>query len=201
VPTHVEVVTPERVLFSGEADFVVMRAEGGEIMFLPNHAPFVGAVDICTVRIVLAGGDTAAPAASGGDAAAAAAGGAHHGAGAEGEVRMAMAGGFVHVDDNRVTVLAGIAELAEEIDVDRARRALEAAQSAASGEAAPTTSDTVEAEAAAAAGEPGIEQSPTMRALVYPDDPEVRERRALARLEAAGALGTTAATATVAPAH
>jgi F-type H+-transporting ATPase subunit epsilon len=200
VATHVEVVTPERVLFSGEADFVVMRAEGGDIMFLPNHAPFVGAVDICTVRIVLAGSDAAVPGASGGDdAGAGTAAAAHHGAGTEGEVRLAMAGGFVHVDDNRVTVLAGIAELADEIDVDRAQRALEAAQSAAGGETAPTPSDMLDAEAAA--GEPGIEQSPTMRALVHPDDPEVRERRALARLEAAGALGTSSAAPTVAPAR
>ncbi len=47
--------------------------------------------------------------------------------GGEGEVRAAVAGGFVHVADNRVTVLAGVAELADEIDVERARRAFEAA--------------------------------------------------------------------------
>jgi len=199
VPSHVEVVTPERVLFSGEADFVVMRAEGGEIMFLPHHAPFVGAVDICTVRIAVAGADTS-PAGSGGEPGGSGTGGQHAAtAGAEGEVRLAMAGGFVHVDDNRVTVLAGIAELAEEIDVDRARRALDAARGSAPAEAVPAPSETAEADAAAAAtGEHGIEQSPTMRALVYPDDPEVRERRALARLEAAGALDAVTAASSAA---
>jgi F-type H+-transporting ATPase subunit epsilon len=37
-------------------------------------------------------------------------------------------GGFVKVADNRVTIIAGVAELAEEIDVERARRALQAAE-------------------------------------------------------------------------
>ena len=55
-----------------------------------------------------------------------------------------MHGGFVKVADNKVTVVAGVAELAEEIDVARAQRALEAAESRlAAGEVA-------EAEAAAA---------------------------------------------------
>src|ERR1039458_9843924 len=108
MPTHVELVTPERVLYSGDAEFVVLRADGGEIMFLPHHADFVGAVDICVVRIASVGGGV-------GDA-------------LGGEVRAAMAAGFVHVADNRVTVLASVAELANEIDVERARRALDAAE-------------------------------------------------------------------------
>ena len=42
---HVEVVSPERVLFSGEATQVITRTlGGGEIAFLSGHAPFLGAL-------------------------------------------------------------------------------------------------------------------------------------------------------------
>lgn len=190
MPTHVELVTPERVLYSGEADFVVLRADGGEIMFLPHHADFVGAVDICVVRI--------APAEGEGDP----------GGGAAEEVRAAMAGGFVHVADNRVTVLAGVAELAADIDVPRARRALEAAEAGEGDEAtspeaaAPVAAPTTGADAPAGEGHVAehVVESPTMLALVHPDRPDVRARRARARLEAAGELEGAAA-ATVATSH
>jgi F-type H+-transporting ATPase subunit epsilon len=198
VPTQVELVTPERVLFSGEAEFVVLRADGGEIMFLPHHADFVGAVDICVVRI------------------------AADGEGDGGEVRAAMAGGFVHVADNTVTVLAGVAELADEIDVPRARRALESAEAGdggrdadggesvdagasttgtpATGTPATGTATGVEASSDGGSAAEQVVESPTMLALLHPDRPDVRARRALARLEAAGALeGATAPT--VAPSH
>lgn len=159
MPTHAELVTPERVLYSGEADFVVVRADGGEIMFLPHHTDFVGGVDICVVRI--------APASGGVEA------------GPAGEVRAAMAGGFVHVADNKVTILASIAELAGEIDVARAQAALEAAEGGAAGDEVAAAAEHEEA----ADDQP---KSPTMLALLYPDLPEVRARRARARLEAAG---------------
>ena len=59
--TRVELVTPERVLYSGEAGFVVLRTDDGEIMFLPEHAAFVGAVDVCVVRIDAAVGEESGP--------------------------------------------------------------------------------------------------------------------------------------------
>jgi F-type H+-transporting ATPase subunit epsilon len=167
VPTEAELVTPERVLYSGEAEFVVLRTDGGEIMFLPEHAPFVGAVDISLLRI--------APAGSAGED-----GGA--------ELRAAVHGGFVHVAGNRVTVLASVAEPAGEIDVERARRALEAARAALGGERADRDS---EREAGAAHGTDEVrhepERSAAMTAMLFPDDPEVARRRAEVRLEAAGA--------------
>ncbi len=49
--TYVELITPERVLFSGEAEAVVMRTDGGDITFLANHMDYIAAVDICVVRI------------------------------------------------------------------------------------------------------------------------------------------------------
>ena len=181
MPTHVELVTPERVLFSGEAEFVVLRSDGGEIMFLPHHADFVGAVDICVVRIASVEGESEA-----------------------GEVRAAMAGGFVHVADNTVTVLAGIAELADDIDVPRARRGLESAE-AGEGDDEKASAESTPAPAADASTGDGhsaeqVVESPTMLALLHPDRPDVRARRALARLEAAGALEGASASA-AAPSH
>ena len=76
----------------------------GEIAFLANHMPYIGALDIGVVRIVGPRGrrrrDPPQP-----------------------EVRLAVHGGFVEVNDNQVIMLADEAELAGEIDLDAARRA------------------------------------------------------------------------------
>jgi F-type H+-transporting ATPase subunit epsilon len=156
---QVEVVTPERVLFSGEADEVSLRSDGGEIAFLAHHEDYVGAVDItlCAIRL--------------------------HAAAAEGELRLvAVHGGFVYVADNTVTILASVAEPAEEIDVERARAALARAEAAVPGESAPAEHVAEEGHEA-----PAGALSPTMLALLAPDAPEAAARRARVRLEAAGA--------------
>jgi F-type H+-transporting ATPase subunit epsilon len=51
------------------------------------------------------------------------------------EIRAAVQGGFVKVAHNKVTIVAGVAELASQIDVPRAQRALEAAQNTVAGDA------------------------------------------------------------------
>ncbi len=104
---QVELVSPERILYSGEADMVIARTVGGgEIAFLTGHAPFVGALDIATVTIRAADGDEMA----------------------------AVHGGFVEVSDDTVTILSDVAELASQIDVERAREASERADAHAHGE-------------------------------------------------------------------
>jgi len=94
---HVELVSPERILWSGEADMVVARTTDGEIAFLTGHAPFIGALGIGTVSITPE---------DGGD-----------------RVVAAVHGGFVEVSENRVTILSDVAELASDIDVARAEAA------------------------------------------------------------------------------
>jgi F-type H+-transporting ATPase subunit epsilon len=91
---QVELVSPERILFSGEAEMVVCRTTDGDIAFLTDHAPFVGALVEWTVRVILPDD--------------------------QGEVAAAVHGGFVEVSDNRVTVLSDLAEMADQIDLDRA---------------------------------------------------------------------------------
>jgi F-type H+-transporting ATPase subunit epsilon len=80
----VALVSPERILYTGEADMVVCRTPEGEIAFLTGHAPFVGTLEIGTVRVILTDGA---------------------------EVKAAVHGGFVEVRDNRVSVLSDVAEL------------------------------------------------------------------------------------------
>jgi F-type H+-transporting ATPase subunit epsilon len=97
VALQVELVSPERILYSGEASTVIVRSAGGDIAFLTGHAPFVGTLGVAKLRIIQTD-DT--------------------------EVVVAVHGGFVEVKDNRVTILSDVAELASQVDVDRARASL-----------------------------------------------------------------------------
>lgn len=99
---QVQLVSPERILYEGEASLVLARTlGGGDIAFLDGHAPFIGALAIHPVIIRTTVGD---------------------------DVAVAVHGGFVEVSDNTVTILSDIAELPEQLDVERARRAKAAAE-------------------------------------------------------------------------
>ena len=99
---QVELVSPEKVVFSGEATQVITRTlGGGEIAFLPGHAPFLGALTESHTRITLADGSL---------------------------LNAAVHGGFVQVNDNKVSILSDLAELAQEIDRGRAIDAMERAE-------------------------------------------------------------------------
>jgi F-type H+-transporting ATPase subunit epsilon len=100
---HVELVSVEREVWSGEATSVTARTTEGDIGVLPGHAPLLGQLaDGGTVRILQSGGS---------------------------DVVAAVHGGFLSVTDQGVTVLAEVAELREDIDTGRARAALERARS------------------------------------------------------------------------
>jgi F-type H+-transporting ATPase subunit epsilon len=103
VALQVEVVSPEEVLYSGEGDMVVCRTADGDIAFLPGHAPFIGALGVAKVRVLFPG---------------------------SGEQAIAVHGGFVEVGHDRVIVLSDVAELPEQIDVERAREAKARAEAA-----------------------------------------------------------------------
>lgn len=98
----IEIVSPERVLYSGEATQVITRtAGGGEIAFLAGHAPFLGALVENHTRVFLTDGSVQ---------------------------DIAVHGGFVQVNGSTVTILSDNAELAAEIDITRAQRARERAE-------------------------------------------------------------------------
>jgi len=99
---RVDVVSPERVLFTGEAKQVITRTiEGGEIAFLPGHAAFLGALTENHTRIYLADGSIQ---------------------------NLAVHLGFVEVGPDSVIILSDAAELEEDIDVVRARAAMARAE-------------------------------------------------------------------------
>jgi F-type H+-transporting ATPase subunit epsilon len=101
-PMTVEVVSPERVLYSGQATMVITRTlGGGEIAFQPGHAAFLGALTECHTRVFLVGGDVE---------------------------DIAVHGGFVEVSNNKVSILSDAAELGSQVDVERARSAKERAE-------------------------------------------------------------------------
>jgi F-type H+-transporting ATPase subunit epsilon len=99
---RVEVVSPERILFSGDAKQVITRTlDGGEVAFLPGHAAFLGALTENHTRIYLADGSIQ---------------------------NLAVHLGFVEVGADHVTILSDSAELEEDIDVARAKAAKERAE-------------------------------------------------------------------------
>lgn len=104
----VEVVSPERVLYSGEARVVVCRTTDGEIAFLTDHAPLIGALGIGEVRIGQESGE---------------------------DQVAAVHGGFVEIRKNRVVILSDVAELKAQIDVARATAAKAKASAAVAADA------------------------------------------------------------------
>ncbi len=90
-----EIVTPERKVFSKQVDMVVARGIAGDLGILPNHIPFVTTLKIAPLRAKLG---TA-------------------------EEWIAVNGGFMQVTAEKVVILAESAELAEDINVERAESA------------------------------------------------------------------------------
>jgi F-type H+-transporting ATPase subunit epsilon len=98
---HVELVSVEHSIWSGEATAVYARTTEGELGVLPGHIPLLGALEPgWVVRIDRA---------------------------EESELRVAVHGGFLSVRKDGVSVLAEMAEMAEDIDTARARAALDRA--------------------------------------------------------------------------
>ena len=101
----VEVVSPENVLYSGEATMVITRTSGGgEIAFQAGHAAFLGVLVENHTRVFQTDGTVQ---------------------------DIAVHRGFVEVSGNptKISILSDTAELAEDIDVERAKEAFERHQS------------------------------------------------------------------------
>jgi len=96
-----EVVTPERRVLAEEVDEVVLPSVEGYMGVLPGHAPLLAMLDVGEVSYRM---------------------------GTERRY-MAVTGGFAEVLRDSVSILAKTSELAEEIDIDRAKRAKERAES------------------------------------------------------------------------
>jgi F-type H+-transporting ATPase subunit epsilon len=102
MPLLLEIVTPERLAYSDEVDSVVLPGAEGEMGILPHHAPLLATLGVGELRIRK---------------------------GAEEEF-FAIAGGFVQVRPDKVVVMAEMADMASEIDVEKAEQARREAERA-----------------------------------------------------------------------
>ena len=101
---HVDVVSAEESIFSGEAEFVVLPGEAGELGIYPRHTPLITRIKPGAVRILPAGG---------GD-----------------EELIFVAGGILEVQPGVITVLADTAIRGHDLDEAKANEALRQAEDA-----------------------------------------------------------------------
>ncbi len=94
---QLEVVTPERRVLSEAVDAVTLPGLGGELGILPGHTPLISQLQTGVLSYTTAGKS----------------------------FQLHVSGGFLEVNDDRVSVLAEVAERPEEIDAARARLARE----------------------------------------------------------------------------
>lgn len=97
-----EIVTPERLAYSDTVDAVILPGSEGEMGVLPHHAPLLATLGVGELRIRK---------------------------GAE-EEAFAIVGGFVQVRPDKVVVMAETADMAAEIDLERAHEARREAERA-----------------------------------------------------------------------
>jgi F-type H+-transporting ATPase subunit epsilon len=93
---HLEIVTPKRIVFKGEATSFSAPGVNGGFQVLHSHAPLLASVKIGKVKIIETSGT---------------------------ESHYAISGGFVEVRENNVILLAETAERTDEIDVERVKAA------------------------------------------------------------------------------
>ncbi len=109
MPLQVELVSPEAIVYTGEATMVVARTPDGDIAFQAGHIPFIGTiVGRGPVKIFEAGGTVK---------------------------QVAVHSGFVQVAGDLVSILSDVAELPEAIDTERAAAARDRAKAALAADA------------------------------------------------------------------
>ena len=100
---HIDVVSAEESLFTGEAKFIALPGEAGELGILPGHTPLISRIRPGTVKIVAPDGS---------------------------ESNIFVAGGILEVQPGSVTVLSDTAIRAEDLDEAKALEARQKAEQA-----------------------------------------------------------------------
>jgi F-type H+-transporting ATPase subunit epsilon len=95
MPLQLDIVTPERLAYSDQVDEVIAPGSQGELGILPHHAPLLTTLGVGELRIRKGGAEEA----------------------------FAIVGGFLQVRPDRVVVMAETADMASEIDLERAQAA------------------------------------------------------------------------------
>ncbi len=101
---QVELVSPESISYSGEAEMVIARTlEGGDIAFQPGHVPFIGVLAVWSVDVIRSDGE---------------------------RDTIAVHQGFIQVAGTKVSILSDVSESVGDIDVARAEEARSRAEQA-----------------------------------------------------------------------
>ena len=99
MPIRCEIVSQDRLVYEGDADIVVVPGALGEMGILPGHAPLLSSLELGVIRVKKDN---------------------------EEEI-FTVTGGFIEVQPDIVTIMADAAENVEDINVDRAEKAMERA--------------------------------------------------------------------------
>lgn len=99
-PFKLQIITPEKTVFDGETEQIIVRTTVGDVGILNGHEPYCAAVSIGQMRIMIDGNFR----------------------------RAATSGGIIKVSKEKTTVLVQTCEWSDEIDVERANAAKAAAE-------------------------------------------------------------------------
>ena len=100
MPLQLEIVSPERRVFTDEVDMVVVPGRNGQLGILPHHTPLISSLGVGELRIKKGGT----------------------------EQSLLISGGFVEVRPDKVIVMADLAEHSDEIDEAKAAEARKQAE-------------------------------------------------------------------------
>lgn len=99
-PFKLQIITPEKTVFDGETEQIIVRTTVGDVGILNGHEPYCAAISIGQMRIMIDGTFR----------------------------RAATSGGIIKVSKEKTTVLVQTCEWSDEIDVERAEAAKSAAE-------------------------------------------------------------------------
>lgn len=117
---HLKIITPERIVFDDDVDFISAKGTKGSFGIYPNHVPFMSVLAVDTAKVVKDGK----------------------------EMIFSIIGGAFQLKDNQAVILTEVAENGEDIDTARAELAKERAEAKLA--SAQTTSETQKANMAIA---------------------------------------------------
>lgn len=95
-----EIISPNKVVYSADIDMLIVRSIAGDLGIMPKHAPLLAGLVPHAMRAIIDGTENL----------------------------IAVSGGFIQVQPDKIIVLASAAELPIEIDINRAKKAYERAQ-------------------------------------------------------------------------
>lgn len=95
-----EIISPNKVVYSSDIDMLIVRSIAGDLGIMPKHAPLLAGLVPHAMRAMIDGTENL----------------------------IAVSGGFIQVQPDKIIVLASAAELPIEIDINRAKKAYERAQ-------------------------------------------------------------------------